>query len=175
MPADSEFKHDDHVQIRTFTSADQESVSRLYTEGLLVGQIPDNDTGADIEMVEEAYLESRRSHFWVAVVEGDVVGMIGVADDEHDVAEIRRLRVEPTYQDEDIANRLLEMALSFCRHHGYLKVRLDTRVDADNGAMALFDRFAFQHTRSRDVPGKEVLEFYQDLYREPAKGDNGSN
>ncbi len=175
MSAGSEFKHDERVHIRTYDAADQDSVSRLYTEGLLVGQIPDNDTGADIEMIEQAYLESRRSHFWVAEVDRAVVGMIGVADDENDVAEIRRLRVEPEHQDAGIANRLLEMALSFCRHHGYLKVRLDTRVDSDNGAMALFERFAFQHTRSRDVPGKEVLEFYQDIYREPAKDDNGSS
>ena len=154
------------VQIRTYQPADQSAVSRLYTEGLLSGQIPNNDTGADIENIRDAYLDTDRAHFWVAEHAGRVVGMVGVAEDEPNVAEIRRLRVEPDLQNTDIGRELMEAALSFCRHHGYLKVRLDTRMEKGTAA-ALFDRFAFQHHRTKDVPGKEVLEFYLDLYREP--------
>jgi putative acetyltransferase len=154
------------VLIRSFDPGDQAAVSRLYTQGLLAGQIPDNDTGADIENIAEAYLDPDRAGFWVAEFEGQVVGMVGVAEDEPNVAEIRRLRVDPDRQNHGIGMRLMETALGFCRHHGYLKVRLDTRLEKGQ-ATELFDRFAFQHHRTRDVPGKEVLEFYLDLYREP--------
>lgn len=162
-----DFHHDDAVTIRTYTAGDQSVVARLYTEGLLAGQIADNDTGADIDMIDEAYLRSERSHFWVAEHKGRVVGMIGVADDGDDVAEVRRLRVDHDFQNRGIAGRLLEMAVQFCRHHGYLKVRLDTRLETGSNVVATFDRFAFQHARSREVPGKELLEFYLDLYRDP--------
>ena len=170
MSVSADFHHDESIRIRTFQSDDQSAVSDLYTNGLLGGQIPDSDTGADIEMVEDAYLQSKRSHFWVAETDDGVVGMIGVADDDYDVAEIRRLRVAQDHQDSPIALRLLEMALGFCRHHNYLKVRLDTRVEQEQSrAVALFERFAFQPSRCREVNGKQLIEFYLDLYREPTQ------
>jgi N-acetylglutamate synthase-like GNAT family acetyltransferase len=152
--------------VRTFDDADQRAVSRLYTRGLLAGQIAPNDTGADVENIHEAYFDADFHHFWVAEVAGQVVGMIGVAGDEPNTAEIRRLRVAPDYQNTEIPARLLETAVNHCRHHGYLKVRLDTRFERD-AALDLFDRVGFQHTRSKSVQGKELLEFYLDLYRDP--------
>jgi len=156
------------VVVRTFDHADQPAVTRLYSEGLLAGQIAPNDTGADVENIPEAYFDQDRHHFWVAEVEGEgaVVGMIGVASDEPHTAEIRRLRVAPSYQDSAIPARLLETAVNHCKHHGYLKVRLDTRFERHQ-ALNLFDRVGFQHTRSKSVQGKELLEFYLDLYRDP--------
>lgn len=167
MNAADENHHDDGVLIRTYNEADQPAVSRLYTEGLLAGQIPTNDTAVDIDMVGEAYFSNHRSHFWVAEHEGQIVGMVGVADDENDVAEIRRLRVDKNFQGQGVADRLMEAAMYHCRFHGYLKVRLDTRLEQGSDATGMFERFAFQHARSREVPGKELLEFYLDLYREP--------
>ncbi len=155
-----------NVRIRTYEREDQPQVSRLYTEGLLEGGIPPNDTGADIENISEGYFNEERAHFWVAEGDGELAGMIGVAPEGNHVAEIRRLRVLPKYWGKGIRVKLLETAITFCRHHGYLKVVLDTRFER-GGALELFERFAFQHTRSREVPGKETLEFYLDLYREP--------
>lgn len=152
--------------VRTFDPADQHDVTRLYSEGLLQGQPAPNDTGADVENIHEAYFDQDRHHFWVAEVEGQVVGMIGVASDEPHTAEIRRLRVDGDYQNTLIPARLLETAVNHCKHHGYLKVRLDTRFERD-AAMDLFDRIGFQHTRSKNLHGKELLEFYLDLYRDP--------
>jgi len=159
----------DSVVIRPYQPQDQGAVARLYTAGLLAGQIPDNDSGADIDNIGEAYLAAERANFWVAQHEGSIVGMVGVAEDEPNVAEIRRLRVEPDLQGHGIGMLLMETALGFCRHHGYLKVRLDTRLEQVQTGLAaqMFDRFAFQHHRTKEVAGKAVLEFYLDLYREP--------
>ena len=160
----------DHVRIRTYEPQDQEAVNRLYTDGLLGGQIPPGDTGADIENIDEAYLHSEMTHFWVAEYEGRVVGMVGVAEEERHLAEIRRLRVEKPFQHSDIGIKLMEMALAFCRHHAYLKVVLDTRIER-GPAMAIFEKFAFQHHRTKTVHGKELLEFYLDLYRQSKEGE----
>jgi ribosomal protein S18 acetylase RimI-like enzyme len=154
------------VVVRSYAPGDQHAVSRLYTDGLLTGQLAPNYTGADVENVEQAYFDDARHHFWVAEVDRQVVGMIGVASDERDIAEIRRLRVDPAHHDSPIAARLLETAVNHCRHHGYLKVRLETRFERD-AAMDMFQRVGFQHTRSRNMYGKELLEFYLDLYRDP--------
>lgn len=154
------------LQVRSFEEHDQQAVSRLYDQGLLAGQIAPNDSGADIDNMREAYFDNERHHFWVAELNGDVIAMIGVASDEPHTAEIRRLRVNPDHQQTvGIASTLLEAAIAHCKHHGYLKVRLDTRFERD-AAVGLFDHVGFQHTRTRSMHGKDLLEFYLDLYRQ---------
>lgn len=157
-------RQNERVKIRTYRAEDQSAVARLYSEGLLAGQIASNDTGADIENVHEAYFADPASHLWVAEREGRVIGMIGVAREEGETAEVRRLRVDKDHQHSPVGAMLVEIAISHCRHHGYLKVVLDTRFERD-AVLDVFTRFGFQHTRTRNVQGKELLEFYLDLYR----------
>ncbi|MEX0775445.1 MAG: GNAT family N-acetyltransferase [Phycisphaeraceae bacterium] len=155
--------------VRTFDPRDQAEVSRLYVEGLLAGQIAPNDTGADIENIHQSYLTDDKNHFWVAELDGKVLGMIGVSHDhEEHTSEIRRLRVERDWQQLGIGAKLVETALTFCRKSGALKVVLDTQFER-NTAMDLFTRFGFQHNRSKTHHGKELLEFYLDLYRTKKK------
>ena len=167
----------DHVEevenliVRTYHSKDQADVTRLYTDGLLAGQIAANDTGADIDNIHEAYFSEDANHFWVAELNGKVLGMIGCfhEQDGH-MGEIRRLRVYKDWQHTNIGERLLEHALEHCKVHKFLKVVLDTQFDAES-VIGLFDRFGFQHTRSKSIHGKELLEFYLDLYRQMKDND----
>ena len=155
----------EQLVVRTYQPEDQPAVQRLYTEGLLAGQIDPNDTGVDIENIEEAFFQHESDHFWVAEVDGRVLGMIGVVHDtEQPMGEIRRLRVDRAWQHTSIGATLVETALSHCRRHGTLKVVLDTRFERD-AAVGLFDHFGFKHNRSKSIHGKELLEFYLDLYR----------
>lgn len=158
--------------VRSYEEADHDEVAKLYGEGLLAGQIAPNDSGADLDYIREAYFDNDRHHFWVAVRTDQCVGMIGVASDEEHTAEIRRLRVAKELQGTGIAARLLETAIAHCKHHGYLKIRLDTRFEKDE-AVDIFDKIGFQHTRTRPTPGKETLEFYLDLYRKDEDEDAG--
>ena len=52
---------------------------------------------------------------------------------------------------------------------------LDTQLDPGAPIVEMFDRFAFQHNRTRNVQGKELLDFYLDLYREPRADENKSD
>ncbi|MFA9477278.1 GNAT family N-acetyltransferase [Phycisphaerales bacterium AB-hyl4] len=160
------------LKVRPFEPKDQQAVARLYAHGLLAGQLAPNDTGADIENIREAYFDDERHHFWVAEVDGQVLGMIGVGSDDENTAEIRRLRVDSNHQQTEIPSALIKTAINHCRHHGYLKVVLDTRFSRD-AAVDLFDHVGFQHTRTRSVHDKEMLEFYLDLYRQPKHDTDG--
>ena len=164
MPTNPTAQPPTGLTVRTYEDADQKAVTQLYDQGLLAGQIAPNDSGADLDYLQEAYFDNDRHHFWVAQTDQGVLGMIGVASDEEHTAEIRRLRVDKDFQGTGIAAILLETAINHCKHHGYLKIRLDTRFEKD-AAVDLFDRVGFQHTRTRPTPGKETLEFYLDLYR----------
>ncbi|MEO0587471.1 MAG: GNAT family N-acetyltransferase [Planctomycetota bacterium] len=171
MAADAPDSADSPLQIRTYRPDDQATVLRLYEEGLLAGQVRANDTGADLDHVEAAYFDSERHHFWIAELEGKVAGMIGVNADEEHTAEVRRLRVEPGFVNPiEIAERLLWTAIDHCKRHGFLKVRLDTSFEK-HAAVGLFDSVGFQHTRTKTVQGKELLEFYVDLYRDPQQDE----
>ena len=149
--------------VRTYRPSDQGAVEKLYADGLFTGQIATNDTGADIDNINDAYFSSASDHFWVVEHQGQVLGMIGVVRDGR-TAEIRRLRVAKDWQHTPIGDRLVETALAHCRENGELKVVLDTRFERDH-AVELFTRFGFQHARTKTIHGKETLEFYVDLYR----------
>lgn len=158
------------IRVRTYRESDQSAVRRLYRDGRFTGQVPLDDTAEDIECIEEVYLAEDRGHFWVAECDGEVVGMVGLVEDKPHRAQIRRLRVDPSFRDHGTAFKLMQMALECSRDHGYLKVVLDTAFEG-GCAIEFFDRFAFQHHRTRTVGGKEIVEFYLDLYREPKPED----
>ena len=95
-----------------------------------------------------------------------VIGMIGVQKMGDNAAEVRRLRVRGTCRRRGIGALLMEKALAFCKHHGYLKIVLDVRIER-GPAIALFEKFGFSHTRTREIDGRKLLDFYLDLYRDP--------
>lgn len=157
--------------IRSFEPADQAACFDLYSEGVVGGQTAANDSGLDMDDIAMAYLRPKGNHFWVATVDGKLVGMIGVMGGDG-TGEIRRLRVSRDYRRQGIGSALLEDAVEFCREQNYLKVALDTFVEKEP-AMRLFEKFKFRHGKSRVYAGKELMYFYLDLYSGEAKDGNG--
>src|SRR4051812_12670587 len=98
--------------VRSFCKGDLRTCRKLYKEGLLAGKLAENDTGFDIDDIESAYMKKPGSHFWVAeMLDGEIVGMIGVQSHEDGVAEIRRLRVAKTHRRRGIGSSLVEAAV----------------------------------------------------------------
>ncbi len=154
-------------RIRSFRREDMAACTQLYREGLLGGKIAENDTGLDIDDIDQAYMSKPGSHFWVAELtppKADIVGMIGVQQHEDNVGEIRRLRVRLDQRRRGIGSALIEAALKFCQERGYLKIALDTFVEREP-AIKLFEKFHFRHSRTRTLNDKEILHFYLDLYQ----------
>ncbi len=163
-PADFSIKK---TSMRLVVDDDHAAVRDLFENGLIEGFVAENDTGADMENIAEAYFSDEgQSALWVADYEENVIGMIGVQKTSQHGAEIRRLRVRSDYRRQGVGSRLLEQALAFCLHHSYLKVSLDVRIER-GPAIALFEKFGFTLNRSREVNGRRLLDFYLDLYREP--------
>lgn len=164
MPAGDDPKS---VRIRLARDHDHDAILALFRSGAIEGQLRDNDTGADIDRLVEAYFSDEgASGFWVADREDQVVGMIGVQRTRKDTAEVRRLRVHPDFRRCGIGSMLLEEAMSFCRAHGYLKVALDVRIER-GPAIALFKSYGFVLAKTTDHGGHALHEFYMDLYSDP--------
>ncbi len=155
------------ISMRLVVDDDHAAVRDLFENGLIEGFVADNDTGADMENIAEAYFsDDGQSALWVADYDETVIGMIGVQKTAEHGAEIRRLRVRSDYRRQGVGAKLMEQALAFCLHHSYLKVSLDVRIER-GPAIALFEKFGFQLNRTREVNGRRLLDFYLDLYREP--------
>ena len=158
------------VTIRSYLPKDKLPCQTLYREGLIGGKLAPNDTGADIDDIAAAYMCSPDNHFWVAEnQQGEVVGIIGVQQDEPGIGEIRRLRVRQDSRRRGVGSALMETAIKFCRERQFLKITLDTFIEREL-AMRLFQKFHFNHSRTRHVGEKELLYFYLDLYQsEPTR------
>ena len=158
----------DDVTVRLARAEDYAALRVLFKQGLIEGQIRDNDTGADIENVAEAYFSDEgQSALWVADYDDDIIGMVGVQKTSDHGAEVRRLRVREGYRRRGLGAKLMEQALGFCQHHGYLKVMLDVRIERAP-AIKLFEKFGFKLARQRELEGRKVLDFYLDIYSEPS-------
>lgn len=157
----------EHVTVRLANEVDSPVLRELFQESIIEGLIGDNDTGADIDNLREGYFDdSGQSGFWVAAFSDLVIGMIGVQKMTENSAEVRRLRVRNAYRRKGIGTLLMERALAFCRHQGYLKIVLDVRIER-GPAIALFQKFGFKHGRTREIGGRKLLDFYIDLYTDP--------
>lgn len=155
------------ISMRLAVDDDHAAVRDLFENGLVEGFVADNDTGADMENIAEAYFSDEgQSALWVADYDEAVIGMIGVQKTSDHGAEIRRLRVRSDFRRQGVGAKLMEQALQFCLHHSYLKVSLDVRIER-GPAIALFEKFGFTLNRTREVNGRRLLDFYLDLYREP--------
>ena len=152
------------VHIRTYAPDDRPAVRRLYRDGRLSGTRNHNDDDADLARIPANYLADPRTHFWIAEAGGYAAGMVAVAQDHRDQAQVRRLRVDPRFRRRGIGRQLVGAAVAFCQDHGYLKVVLDTSYEQP-AAIELFHDFGFQHVRTRNIYGKDVLDFYLNLYR----------
>jgi ribosomal protein S18 acetylase RimI-like enzyme len=159
----------DKVVVRLARDEDHCALRELFQESIIEGLVGDNDTGADIDNLRQGYFEDGgHSAFWTAVHRDLIVGMIGVQKTHDDAAEVRRLRVRGAYRRRGVGTLLMERALSFCQHQGYLKIVLDVRIER-GPAIALFQKFGFKHARTREIAGRKLLDFYIDLYRDPRK------
>ncbi|MGA2232993.1 MAG: GNAT family N-acetyltransferase [Tepidisphaeraceae bacterium] len=151
-------------KVRSFKPGDEHHVWRLYREGLLAGHLDPVDPLDDLRNIEDYYLAHPRRHFWVAQAFGDIVGTVAIATEEDGVAHLRRLRVAPRWPDRDmLATTLMETALDHAREQGAIKLALHTPVNQE-GALELMTRHGFQFARSRQIHGRDALEFYITVY-----------
>ena len=167
------------VEIRQATEGDASAILLLHQESIDDQDLPPDqrDMGlnvpADLEHFSGTYIGSIHNRFWVALAPEQeaatsasrerVIGMVGVVATKTDVAEMRRLRVTPSFRRQGIAARLLQAALAHCRDQGFLKVLLDARLE-QTAAVQLFEREGFQFSRNRETAGVSIREFYLDLY-----------
>jgi N-acetylglutamate synthase-like GNAT family acetyltransferase len=152
--------------VRTFTQSDAAIVGRLAREGLLPGLA--GHYSHQTELIPQAYLAPGREHFWVAEAGDNVVGTVALAEVSPDVGCLQWLRVAPPCQaDSLVARRLVQAATAHARAMGLLKLIIEAPAALQPQIVSFFHLLGFEFSRSREVGGTNVLEFYLNLYERP--------
>lgn len=74
--------------------------------------------------------------------EFNYIASVAVRPKENDVAELKRMFVQPMYQHNGIGQTLLNKSIEFAKNAGYTKIRLDT-LDTMIPAMELYQKNNF--------------------------------
>ena len=117
------------LRIRRYEPGDREAVWRLHNEALdAVGaHLGNGEWDDDLHGIEGAYLEAG-GEFLVGVLDGRVVAMGALRRISQEVAEIKRMRVEPALQGRGYGQALLDALHGRAAELGYSTLRLDTTV-----------------------------------------------
>ncbi|XP_048827299.1 N-acetylaspartate synthetase isoform X1 [Brienomyrus brachyistius] len=125
----------------------------------------------DMADIEEYYIKPAGSSFWVAVLDGSVVGMVAAQGREEDNAvELRRMSVDSRFRGKGIAKALGRRVLEFAVHNNYSAVVLGTTA-VKPAAHKLYESLGFRHageSEEHTLPGMShsLLErmFFQIRY-----------
>ncbi len=107
--------------------------------------------------------------FWVAEVDGEIVGIAGLVAGEdvpepvlsgiasrEDAVRLRQMRIAPEWQRRGMGSRLVETVLAWAREHGRTHVVLETTA-GQAAAIALYRRHGFEEITRFTVAPWELV------------------
>ncbi|MEE6462700.1 hypothetical protein FKM82_001680 [Ascaphus truei] len=136
----------DHVYIRAFQPEDQEIARRIFYEGIKE-RIPSTAFwGLKYQpLLQCLYAVITISCFWVAVLDGKVVGIVAARGNHEDnVVELRRMSVDSSYRAKGIAKALGRKVLEFAMLNHYSSIVLGTTA-VKIAAHKLYESLGFKH------------------------------
>ncbi|NXK75141.1 NAT8L synthetase, partial [Amazona guildingii] len=99
----------------------------------------------DMSDIEQYYMKPPGSCFWVAVLDGNVVGIVAARGNEEDnTVELRRMSVDSNYRGKGIAKALGRKVLEFAMLNNYSSVVLGTTA-VKMAAHRLYESLGFKH------------------------------
>ncbi|XP_053162954.1 N-acetylaspartate synthetase isoform X1 [Hemicordylus capensis] len=99
----------------------------------------------DMSDIEQYYMKSPGSCFWVAVLNGNVVGIVAARGNEEDnTVELRRMSVDSKYRGKGIAKALGRKVLEFAMVNNYSSIVLGTTA-VKVAAHKLYESLGFKH------------------------------
>jgi N-acetylglutamate synthase-like GNAT family acetyltransferase len=162
---------DEGIRVRPSAPADRPHVERLVREGLLPGYV-EYESGA-AERIRQSF-GSERERFLVAEApDGRIIGTLAVVEASPDVGHLHWLRVDPAWQSEypKVARALRRAAAEHARDVGLLKLAMHVPPEVEGRVASYCHQLGFELSRTREVNGVHVLEFYLNIYQRPTLDD----
>ncbi|MGL5530077.1 GNAT family N-acetyltransferase [Plesiomonas shigelloides] len=138
-----------NISIQKITPHDDAVICHIIkTVGAEFGAIGDGFGPSDAEVLHmsEHYCASMRSQYWVARIDGVVVGGCGIAPFNHstDTCELRKLFLLPEGRGCGLGRQLVQQCLSFAQTQGFTQCYLDT-LKSMHAAISLYESLGFEH------------------------------
>lgn len=108
----------------------------------------------DLDNISQTYLQRKDSCFWVAEIDGRVVGTVSCLPNENapGALELKRLSVRRSHRGMGIAKDLCRTVSEFTQERGYAELILVTSV-VQIDAQHLYETLGYKKTREFAAPG----------------------
>lgn len=130
--------------------------ARYYYSSKVIHNYLDYALHTDMADIEAYYMKPAGSCFWVAVLDGRVVGIVAAQGREEDnTVELRRMSVDSRYRGKGIAKALGRRVLEFAVRNNYAAVILGTTA-VKLAAHKLYESLGFRQTSQSEnyrLPG----------------------
>ncbi|WP_026958858.1 GNAT family N-acetyltransferase [Aliagarivorans taiwanensis] len=136
------------LHIRPIQASDDVCIQQIILQvGKEFGAIGEGfgPSDAEVAQMSQHYLAEQRSRYFVAELNGKVVGGGGIAAFNHsaDTCELRKLFILPQGRGQGVGRQLSQACLAFARDQGYNRCYLDTLSNMD-AAIALYHSLGFE-------------------------------
>lgn len=111
----------------------------------------------DLVRIDEFYLATG-GNFWGAFINGELVGTIALVKFDEKAAAIRKMFVKKEFRGKEysIAQKLLEILITYCRENGINEVYLGT-VSILQAALRFYEKNHFKIIEKEKLPAKFPL------------------
>ncbi|XP_057197674.1 probable N-acetyltransferase camello [Triplophysa rosa] len=135
------------LAVTLLLAAGRQSVSYMFTKYIKTS------LDQDLNHIQQIYLEQPNACFWVAEVQGRVVGTVAClpAENAANYLELKRLSVRKSHRGQGIAKALCHIVAEFARERGCGGVLLHTSV-VQTDAQKLYEQIGYKKVREFDVP-----------------------
>lgn len=157
----------DIITIRSFTQSDIEYVISRHKTLYYAGRHLSGTLFAYVDEIVYRFVEKYNAETdFLKIIEcnGVPAGSIAIAKADESTAQLRFFMLEPEMRQRGYGNRLMDIALDFCRKKGYKKVFLLT-ITAQVVARHIYETHGFHKVSSNDKSewGEGVVEEYWEL------------
>jgi len=146
-------------QIREYKSGDDvacQKLNKIVDDWL---NDTDNVLANDLSDIESHYL-SCGGNFWVAQIDAQIVGIIGIKHLGDKAGYIKRFKVHPDHQKKGIGTKLLMTLIAWAQNNYFINI-MCTSGKAEKVAHKLYRKFGFKELG--EVRGQRNLNFNLDL------------
>ena len=114
---------------------------------------------SDLVDIEKYYMINKGSHMWVAEVDGQVVGIVGLTETGNcklGTGELQRMSVARSCRGRGIARKLLHEVMHFAREYGHARIILST-TSVQTPAIKLYKSVGFKLFSSIPHPASPYI------------------
>jgi ribosomal protein S18 acetylase RimI-like enzyme len=149
--------------IRRYVEADHPRVLELHILGLkqFEADSPRGKWDADLDDIDGSYFRNK-GEFLVGELDGEVVAMGGFWRKTDDVAELKRMRVDPRHQRRGFGQAILTELERRAKSLGYSSIFLDT-LPTMAPARHLYSKNGFVQTGTKKVGRFEAILYEKAL------------